>query len=60
MIKNNDKIIKFESVIGFISGKKNNPLNSVYLYNSKDPYNNLQILTDSDTARLLPSHYQEK
>ncbi len=55
-----DKIIKFESIIGFISGKKNNPLNSVYLYKSKDPYNNLEILTDTETARLLPSHYQEK
>ncbi len=53
-------IIKFESVIGFISGKKNNPLNSVYLYRSKDPYNNLEILTDTEIARLLPSNYQEK
>ena len=54
------EIIKFESVIGFISGKKNNPLDSVYLYKSKDPYNSLEILTNTESARLLPSKYQEK
>jgi len=53
-------IIKFESIIGFISGKKNNPLDSVYLYKAKDPYNSLEILTHTESARLLPSKYQEK
>ena len=55
-----NNIVKFESVIGFISGKKNNPLDSVYLYKSKDPYEKLQILTESESARLLPNKYQEK
>ncbi len=56
----NSDIIKFESIIGFISGKKNNPLDSVYLYKSKDPYKSLEILTNTESARLLPSKYQEK
>ena len=55
-----DEIVKFESIIGFISGKKSNPLDSVYLYNSKDPYKSLQVLSNSDSARLLPNKYQEK
>jgi hypothetical protein len=58
-ISEND-IIKYESVIGFISGNKNNPLDSVYLYKSKNPYNDLEILTNTDSARLLPNKYQEK
>jgi len=53
-------IVKFESIIGFISGKKSNPLESVYLYNSKEPYKLLQVLSNSDSARLLPNKYQEK
>jgi len=56
----NENLIKFESVIGFISGKKTNPLESVYLYNSKDPYKYIEILAKSDSARLLPNKYQEK
>lgn len=55
-----DDIVKFESIIGFISGKKSNPLESVYLYNSKEPYKLLQVLSNSDSARLLPNKYQEK
>jgi hypothetical protein len=47
-IKSNNKIIYFENIIGFISGKKNNPLDNVYLYGTKDPYNELSILSKSD------------
>jgi HD superfamily phosphohydrolase len=53
-------IIKYESIIGFISGKKNNPLKSIYLYKSKDPYKSLEILGKSDSIRLIPNKYQEK
>lgn len=59
-ISSSDEIVKFESIIGFISGKKSNPLESVYLYNSKDPYKSLQVLSNSDSTRLLPNKYQEK
>jgi HD superfamily phosphohydrolase len=59
-IPSSEKIVKFESIIGFISGKKSNPLESVYLYNSKDPYKSLQVLSNSDSTRLLPNKYQEK
>jgi HD superfamily phosphohydrolase len=55
-----DTVKKYQSIIGFISGKKGNPLESVYLYNSKDPYNSIKILTNSDSVRLLPNKYQEK
>lgn len=57
---NNNNLIKFESIIGYVSGKKNNPLNSVYLYKSKNPYSDLEILSQSDSIRLLPNSYQEK
>ena len=61
ILENQDtNIIKFESVIGFISGKKSNPLDSVYLYKPKDPYNDLVILTQTESNRLIPSKYQEK
>jgi len=55
-----EDIIKYEGTIGFISGKKNNPLESVYLYRSKDPYKTLEILAKSDSSRLMPEKYQEK
>lgn len=57
---NIENLIKFECIIGYVSGKKNNPLNSVYLYKSKNPYNDLEILSESDSIRLLPNSYQEK
>lgn len=56
----NDDIVKFENTIGFITGKKNNPLDFVYLYNAKNPYNTIEILSKSDSACLLSSKYQEK
>jgi HD superfamily phosphohydrolase len=59
-INSNNKIIYFENIIGFISGKKNNPLDNVYLYGTKDPYNELSILSKSDSNKLLPNKYQEK
>jgi len=59
-IDSDNKIIYFENIIGFISGKKNNPLDNVYLYGTKDPYNELSILSKSDSNKLLPNKYQEK
>lgn len=59
-INSNNKIIYFENIIGFISGNKNNPLDNVYLYGTKNPYNELSILSKSDSNKLLPSKYQEK
>jgi HD superfamily phosphohydrolase len=56
---NNNKYIKFESIIGYISGKKSNPLDSVYLYNPKN-HNFIELLTKSDSNTLLPHKYQEK
>jgi len=59
-ICDDNDLVLFESVIGFISGKKKNPLESVYLYQSKNPYQNLEILTNTNVERLLPNKYQEK
>jgi len=60
-IINKDKnIIFYENIIGFISGKKNNPLESVWLYKTKDPYSNLENLLQSESNKLLPQKYQEK
>ncbi len=53
-------IVKHENIIGFISGKKSNPLENVYLYNSKDPYRFIELLSESDSTRLMPNKYQEK
>lgn len=59
-INSSDKLIYFENIIGFISGRKNNPLDNVYLYGTKNPYNELSILSKSDSNKLLPNKYQEK
>jgi HD superfamily phosphohydrolase len=57
---NNEHIIYYENTIGFISGKKRNPLEYVYLYETKDPYNKISNLLQSDSNKLLPRNYQEK
>lgn len=54
-----DDLILSRHKIGFVSGNKPNPLNSVYLYHSKNPYDNLTILTNSETIKLIPEIYQE-
>jgi len=59
-INKDENIIYFENIIGFISGKKKNPLEYVYLYETKDPYNKLSTLLESESNKLLPQHYQEK
>lgn len=59
-IESTNKILFYESIIGFISGKKNNPLESVFLYNTKKPYVNLENLLQNDSNKLLPQKYQEK
>lgn len=60
LIKYDNNILYYENVIGFISGKKNNPLESVWLYKTKNPYTNLENLIQSDSNKLLPQKYQEK
>ena len=58
---NDDKdIIFFSSIIGFISGKKRNPLESILLYKTKNPYGGVENLLQSDSNRLMPQNYQEK
>jgi HD superfamily phosphohydrolase len=59
-IESDPHILYFENIIGFISGKKSNPLESVFLYKTKDPYKNLDNLLESDSNKLLPQKYQEK
>lgn len=54
-----DDLILSTHKIGFVSGNKPNPLNSVYLYHSKDPYSNLTVLTNLETIKLIPEIYQE-
>lgn len=53
-------IIYFENTIGFISGKKKNPLEYVFLYETKNPYEKLSNLLQSESNKLLPRNYQEK
>jgi HD superfamily phosphohydrolase len=57
---NDNDIIYFENIIGFISGKKKNPLENVVLYETKNPYNKLTNLLQSESNKLLPQNYQEK
>ncbi len=59
-IKNDKYILYYDNIIGFISGKKNNPLESVWLYKTKNPYSNLENLIQSESNKLLPQKYQEK
>ena len=54
-----DDLIMSQHKIGFVSGNKPNPLNSVYLYHSKNPCDNLTVLTNSETIKLIPEIYQE-
>ena len=56
----NTDIIYFENTIGFISGKKKNPLEYVLLYETKNPYEKLSNLLQSESNKLLPRNYQEK
>jgi HD superfamily phosphohydrolase len=60
LIDEDKNILYYENTIGFISGKKNNPLENVILYKTKDPYSNLENLLESDSNKLLPQKYQEK
>jgi len=60
IVNKDKKIIYYENIIGFISGKKNNPLESVWLYKTKNPYSNLENLLQSESNKLLPQKYQEK
>ena len=60
IIRTNSNIIYYENTIGFISGRKKNPLEYVLLYETKNPYNKLENLLQSESNKLLPQNYQEK
>lgn len=60
IIDTDKNILYYESIIGFISGKKNNPLETVWLYKTKNPYSDLENLLQSESNKLLPQKYQEK
>jgi HD superfamily phosphohydrolase len=59
-IDDDKDIVYFENIIGFISGKKRNPLEHVFLYETKNPYNKISNLLQSESNKLLPQNYQEK
>jgi HD superfamily phosphohydrolase len=56
-IKENDIIIS-KVIIGFISGNKSNPLDSIYLYNKKNDNKCFKIKKEN-ISNLLPNNYQE-
>ena len=53
------EIVCYESIIGYVSGNKPNPLNSVYLFSTKNS-NLIFPLNESDQTLLLPSTHQER
>jgi HD superfamily phosphohydrolase len=52
-----DKLILHQSTIGYISGNKNNPLENIYLYSTKD--DKVIKLLDSNLTKLMPQDFQE-
>ncbi len=52
-----DKFILHQSVIGYISGNKKNPLENISLYSTKD--DSIVKLLDSNLTKLMPENFQE-
>lgn len=51
-----DQLIIFQSKIGYVSGNKKNPLDSVLLYNTKDP---TKTCKNRNSTTMLPKNHQE-
>jgi HD superfamily phosphohydrolase len=57
---NDKKIIVFETKLGFVSGDKLNPLDSIYVYNTKNTNNIISIKKNKNNiTALIPEVYQE-
>lgn len=57
-----EKLIVFQTVVGFVSGKKSNPLENIYVYNAstiKNKKYKCQKVAPHDYSRLLSAQYQE-
>ena len=54
---NLNNYILHQSVIGYISGNKNNPLEHIFLYSTKDDI--IVKLLDSNLTKLMPENFQE-
>jgi HD superfamily phosphohydrolase len=52
-----DNFILHQSVIGYISGNKKNPLHNINVYSTKD--DSIVKLLDSNLTKLMPENFQE-
>jgi HD superfamily phosphohydrolase len=58
--KHSDRLIIYQTKIGFVSGNKTNPLDNIYVYKTKNSNEMKAIkLNKYDMTLLLPNFYQE-
>ena len=48
----------YETTIGYVSGSKENPLDNIYFYNTKN-MNKCYKIDKEDVSKLIPKVYQE-
>lgn len=60
-IFNSNEYIIVNSKVGFVSGNKPNPLDNIYVYKTKDCYDNVKIhkMSRHDISMIIPEKYQE-
>ena len=56
-LEEKDNFILHQSVIGYISGNKKNPLHNINVYSTKD--DSIVKLLDSNLTKLMPQNFQE-
>ena len=56
---NLDNLLIFQTKIGFVSGNKKNPLDSVFFYNRKYPDKGCFVINKSESSFMLTDNYQE-
>lgn len=59
-----DKYMIFKSKVGFVSGNKLNPLDSIYVYKTKDLFENgysvkAKLINKTDITHIMPENHQE-
>ena len=53
-----DKYEIYQTKIGYVSGNKENPLDNIYFYNTKDIQKSYKI-NKNDISKLIPNTHQE-
>lgn len=59
-----DEYMVFKGKVGFVSGNKQNPLDSIYVYKTKDLFENgynvkAKLINKTDITHIMPENHQE-